>query len=157
MSQWWHRYGDPLRSVQIVTSDAVRCDTDGTLRKSVKTICDHFSLVQSRLIFGYCRPHAAPQPKMSISFPAWGPTARWRIKNWDQRPLPAEGKIRWPFVPDRPVLTSVVIASNTSALVVLYGCETWSLILKEEHRLRVWRAGFRASDTGINRMLEKIV
>jgi hypothetical protein len=30
--------------------------------------------------------------------------------------------------------------------VVLYGCETWSLILREEHRLRVFE----------NRMLKKI-
>jgi hypothetical protein len=26
--------------------------------------------------------------------------------------------------------------------VVLYGCETWSLILREEHRLRVLRTRF---------------
>jgi hypothetical protein len=30
--------------------------------------------------------------------------------------------------------------------VVLYGCETWSVILREEHRLRVWE----------NRILRKI-
>jgi hypothetical protein len=28
--------------------------------------------------------------------------------------------------------------SNTSLPVVLYGCETWSLTLREEHRLRVF-------------------
>jgi hypothetical protein len=30
---------------------------------------------------------------------------------------------------------------TTVLTVVLYGCETWSLILREEHRLRVLRTG----------------
>jgi hypothetical protein len=30
------------------------------------------------------------------------------------------------------------IYKNTILPVVLYGCETWSLILREEHRLRMF-------------------
>ena len=35
---------------------------------------------------------------------------------------------------------------NKTSLVVLYGCETWSLTLRKEHRLRVFK----------NRVLRKI-
>ena len=45
--------------------------------------------------------------------------------------------------------------------VVLYGCETWSLILREEHRLRVFdnrvlRRIFGPKRDGGNRRMEKI-
>ena len=45
--------------------------------------------------------------------------------------------------------------------VVLYGCETWSLTLKEEHRLRVFenrvlRRIFGPKRDGGNRKMEKI-
>jgi len=33
------------------------------------------------------------------------------------------------------------INRNTILPVVLYGCETWSLTLREEHKLRVLRIG----------------
>ena len=34
--------------------------------------------------------------------------------------------------------TEIEIVSGIVLPVVLYGCETWSLILREEHRLRVF-------------------
>ena len=45
--------------------------------------------------------------------------------------------------------------------VVLYGCETWSLTLREEHRLRVFenkalREIFGAKKEEITRIMEKI-
>ena len=45
--------------------------------------------------------------------------------------------------------------------VVLYGCETWSLTLREEHRLRVFenrvlRGIFGPKKDGFNRRVEKI-
>jgi hypothetical protein len=40
----------------------------------------------------------------------------------------------------------IKICKTIILLVVLYGCETWSLTLKEEHRLRVFE----------NRVLRKI-
>jgi hypothetical protein len=37
------------------------------------------------------------------------------------------------------LLSSHLLLKNVKILpVALYGCETWSLILKEEHRLRVF-------------------
>jgi hypothetical protein len=41
----------------------------------------------------------------------------------------------------------VKIYKSTILLVVLYGCETWSLTLREEHRMRVLK----------NRVLRKIL
>jgi hypothetical protein len=44
--------------------------------------------------------------------------------------------------PTLPVLRNHNIDSNTYPIilpVVLYGCETWSLSLREEHRLRVFQ------------------
>jgi hypothetical protein len=34
-------------------------------------------------------------------------------------------------------LGNLSVLDNTKVAVVLYGCETWSLTLREEHRLRV--------------------
>jgi hypothetical protein len=58
-----------------------------------------------------------------------------------------------PFVPEPPVFSSAVkknfkirIYKTIILPVVLYGCETWSLTLREEHRLRVFQ----------NRVLRKI-
>jgi hypothetical protein len=36
-------------------------------------------------------------------------------------------------------------------LVVLYGCETWSLTLREEHRLRVFQNGVQRRISGLKR------
>jgi hypothetical protein len=36
------------------------------------------------------------------------------------------------------VLLTVGINNNKNNIFFLYGCETWSLILREEHRLRVF-------------------
>ena len=44
-----------------------------------------------------------------------------------------------------PVFTTVRVADNV-ILPVLYGCETWSLTLRKEHRLRVFD----------NRLLRKV-
>jgi hypothetical protein len=35
-------------------------------------------------------------------------------------------------------MVSVIISFIISSIVVLYGCETWSLTLRDEHRLRVF-------------------
>jgi hypothetical protein len=44
-----------------------------------------------------------------------------------------------PFGPERFVFRPAVYECNTVILpVVLYGCETWSFTLREEHRLRVF-------------------
>jgi hypothetical protein len=44
-----------------------------------------------------------------------------------------------PFGPEPSVFSSAVEKHKAGILsVVLYGCETWSLTLKEEHRLRVF-------------------
>ena len=45
--------------------------------------------------------------------------------------------------------------------LVLYGCETWSVALSEEHRVRVFknrvlRKTFGSESIGSNRRLEKI-
>jgi hypothetical protein len=44
----------------------------------------------------------------------------------------------------RPLPTNVRIKIYKTIIlpVVLYGCETWSLTLREEHRLRVFIIGF---------------
>jgi hypothetical protein len=36
--------------------------------------------------------------------------------------------------------------------VVLFGCETWSLTLREEHRLRVFEKGVLRGICGVNRV-----
>jgi hypothetical protein len=46
--------------------------------------------------------------------------------------------------------------------VVLYGCELYSLTLREEHRLGVWedrvlRSYVDPKDRGVNRKMEKIL
>jgi hypothetical protein len=44
-----------------------------------------------------------------------------------------------PYGPSRPVTGTVSPLYKTIILpVVLYGCETWSLALREEHRLQVF-------------------
>jgi hypothetical protein len=40
---------------------------------------------------------------------------------------------------------------STEAFVVLFGCETWSLTLKEEHRLRVFENRWLRPVFGLNR------
>jgi hypothetical protein len=50
-----------------------------------------------------------------------------------------------PFSPEPSVFSSAIkkckiIYKTTILLVVLYGCETWSLILRWEHRLRVFES-----------------
>jgi len=41
---------------------------------------------------------------------------------------------------------------TTILAVVLYGCETESLILREQHRLRVFEKGFRGGYLGLKGM-----
>ena len=55
---------------------------------------------------------------------------------WPRRELgtPAMGGERLTACATRPPKTIILPV----ALVVLYGCETWSLTLREEHRLRVF-------------------
>ena len=40
---------------------------------------------------------------------------------------------------------------RTIILPILYGCETWSLILREEHRLRVFKNRFLSRICGLKR------
>jgi len=47
-------------------------------------------------------------------------------------------KIRLMYVPCRTDVGSRFEVHIVSSIVVLYGCETWSLTLREERRLRVF-------------------
>jgi hypothetical protein len=47
------------------------------------------------------------------------------------------------------VKTRILVYKNINFPVVLYGCETWSLTLREEHRVRV-AAHLAASKEGLN-------
>ena len=47
--------------------------------------------------------------------------------------LPKSGTFR----PGHPVATCTLLYTGIMVPAVLYGCETWTLALREEHRLRV--------------------
>jgi hypothetical protein len=69
-----------------------------------------------------------------------------KFKNSINIPLPAEGTLLNFLVQYTVQLSSCLISKNLKIKiyktvilpVVLYGCETWSLTLGEEHRLRVF-------------------
>jgi hypothetical protein len=71
------------------------------------------------------------------SFPSPTGFGRWIVVCHYKRTVHVTFKIRLKYVLYRTDIGSRFEAQIVGSIVVLYGCETWSMTLREERRLRV--------------------